>query len=120
MKKSIIAAIGVLTAIIVAAVPVTAFAKAIPEGKTQITVDMSEEKAETQNSVTSGVTGDKALEIALKDASYDKEDTLYAEVKKARDAGMEVYHVEFRVGFAEHFYEISVVDGEILDCIVND
>lgn len=70
--------------------------------------------------VTSGVTKKQALEIALKDAGYEMEDTLYTKVKKDQDDGMEVYDVEFRVGFVEYNYEIEVASGQIIDFDIDD
>ena len=70
--------------------------------------------------VASGVTKLQALDIALKDAGYEMEDTLYTKVKKDRDDGMEIYEVEFRVGFVEYDYEIDVATGQIIDFDIDD
>ena len=70
--------------------------------------------------VTSGITKTQALDIALKDAGYETDDTLYTKVKKDRDDGMEVYDVEFRVGFVIYQYEIDVASGQIIDFEIDD
>ncbi len=70
--------------------------------------------------VASGVTKSQALDIALKHAGYDKEDTLYTEVTKGHDDGMEIYEVEFRVGFVEYEYDIEVASGQIIDFDIDD
>ncbi len=66
------------------------------------------------------ITEDKALQIALDHAGYQKGDTLYTQVKKDFEDGQEVYEVEFRVGFVEYNYNISVTNGQIVDFEIDD
>ena len=115
MKKIIALAAAIVTSLVIALpiVPPTKAHAATPEAvKTVAPMKVA--------GVASGVTKSQALEIALKDAGYDMEDTLYTKVKKDRDDGMEVYEVEFRVGFVEYEYEIEVASGQIISIDIDD
>jgi uncharacterized membrane protein YkoI len=74
----------------------------------------------TTVAASAGITKDQAIDIALKDAGYTKKDTLYVNVKKDFDDGMEVYEIEFRVGFVEYNYDINVANGQIVDFEIDD
>ena len=77
-------------------------------------------KPAANDSAVKKISEDKALEIALDHAGYKKEDTLYTQVKKDFEDGQEVYEVEFRVGFVEYNYNISVTNGQIVDFEIDD
>lgn len=115
MKKIIALAAAIVTSLVIVLpiVPPTKALAATPEAvKTVAPMKVA--------GVASGVTKSQALEIALKDAGYEMEDTLYTKVKKDRDDGMEVYEVEFRVGFVEYEYEIEVASGQIISFDIDD
>ncbi len=77
-------------------------------------------KPAANDSAVKKISEDKALEIALDHAGYKKDDTLYTQVKKDFEDGQEVYEVEFRVGFVEYNYNISVTNGQIVDFEIDD
>ncbi len=115
MKKIIALAAAIVTSLVIVlpvVPPVEALAAAPATAKTVAPLKVT--------GVASGVTKSQALDIALKDAGYDMEDTLYTKVKKDRDDGMEVYEVEFRVGFVEYEYEIEVASGQIISSEIDD
>ena len=115
MKKIITLAASIIASVVIALPiipPMAALAAAPVTAKTVAPMKTA--------GVASGVTKKQALEIALKHAGYDMEDTLYTKVKKDLDDGMEVYEVEFRVGFVEYDYEIEVASGQIIDFDIDD
>ena len=117
MKKNIItvAATMMASAMIITSVsPVTAFAKNMGASETSIKTSIAAYKT------TQTVTKDQALEIALKHAGYDKKDVLYSSVKEDFDDKIDVYEVEFRVGFFEYNYDIAVEDGQIVEFEIED
>lgn len=118
MKKIITLAASIITSVVCVlqvAPPVTSLAASRETAKTAMTAAPMKESG-----VASGVTKLQALDIALKHAGYDMDDTLYTKVKKDHDDGMEVYEVEFRVGFVEYDYEIEVASGQILNFDIDD
>ena len=76
--------------------------------------------ATSLTSFAADISLEQAIDIALKDAGYTKKDTLYVNVKKDFDDGMEVYEIEFRVGFVEYNYDINVANGQIVDFEIDD
>ena len=118
MKKIIALAATIIAsvAIVLPIIPPMASLAAAPEKvKTAMTAAPMKDTG-----VASGVTKMQALDIALKHAGYEMDDTLYTKVKKDYDDGMEVYDVEFRVGFVEYNYNIEVASGQIIDFEIDD
>ncbi len=60
------------------------------------------------------ITREKAIEIALKDASLTREQLRELEAEKDYERGTLVYEVEFEHGRNEYSYEIRVSDGKVL------
>jgi hypothetical protein len=117
MKKIITLASAIIASVVIALPiipPMTALAASSVTDKTVKTVAPMKDTG-----VASGVTKMQALDIALKHAGYEMDDTLYTKVKKDYD-GMEVYEVEFRVGFVEYNYSIEVASGQIIDFEIDD
>ena len=69
---------------------------------------------------TNGITKDQALQIAFDHAGIKKSDALFTSVKKDFDDGMEIYEVEFHVGFNEYNYDIAASNGQIIDFDIDD
>ena len=69
---------------------------------------------------TNGITKDQALQIAFDHAGIKKSDALFTSVKKDFDDGMEIYEVEFHVGFNEYNYDIAASSGQIIDFDIDD
>ena len=118
MKKIIALAATIIASVVIALpiIPPTAALAASPEA-----FNVFKTVAPMKDTgVASGVTKLQALDIALKHSGYEMDDTLYTKVKKDYDDGMEVYEVEFRVGFVEYNYEIEVASGQIIDFEIDD
>ena len=118
MKKIITLASAIIASVVIALPiipPMTALAASSVTDKMVKTVAPMKDTG-----VASGVTKMQALDIALKHAGYEMDDTLYTKVKKDYDDGMEVYEVEFRVGFVEYEYEIEVASGQIISFDIDD
>lgn len=62
----------------------------------------------------SGITAEKAQEIALNHAGLSASEVQKLEVEKDTEHGVLIYDVEFEKGQTEYSYEISVEDGSIL------
>lgn len=71
--------------------------------------------AGTASAATSGISLDRAKEIALADAGVSASDVTYKKAKKDTDDGVAVYDIEFYTASAEYEYEIRVSDGVITD-----
>ncbi len=70
--------------------------------------------AAEQNPVTTELTKEQAIEIALKDAGLTREQVRELEAEKDYERGTLVYEVEFEYGRNEYSYEIRVSDGKVL------
>ncbi len=119
MKKNLITTATTIIAsamIFLSASPVTAFAT------NTVSASLPKSAATTTTTVTdpTSITKKQALQIALEHAGYNSKDILYSSVKKDLDDGVEVYEVEFRVGFCEYNYDIAVADGQILEYEIDD
>jgi uncharacterized membrane protein YkoI len=117
MMKNIIRATATIIAsamIILSASPVTAFAKNMDTKEASIKTSVAATKT------TQSITKDQALEIVLKHAGYDKKDILFSKVKEDFDDNIDVYEVEFRVGFCEYNYDIEIATGEIVEFEIDD
>jgi uncharacterized membrane protein YkoI len=67
------------------------------------------------SSNTSSITEDDALEIALADASYTKDDLRYSKVTKDYIDGRGIYEVLFIVGRYQYSYDIEIETGNIFN-----
>ena len=63
---------------------------------------------------SSGISEDKALEIALQKAGVQRSDISRLESKTDMEHGVPVYEIEFRSGGLEYEFEIDAASGEIL------
>ena len=61
------------------------------------------------------ISKEKALDIALKDAGFTKDDISYSVVEQDYEDGRHVYEVEFQKGQKEYTYDIGVKSGKIFD-----
>ena len=61
------------------------------------------------------ISKEKALDIALKDAGFTKDDISYSVVEQDYEDGRQVYEVEFQKGQKEYTYDIGVKSGKIFD-----
>ena len=61
------------------------------------------------------ITEDDALEIALADASYTKDDLRYSKVTKDYIDGRGIYEVLFIVGRYQYSYDIEIETGNIIN-----
>lgn len=61
------------------------------------------------------ISKEKALDIALKDAGFTKDDISYSVVEQDYEDGRQVYEVEFQKGQKEYTYDIGVKSGKIVD-----
>ena len=61
------------------------------------------------------ISTEKALDIALKDAGFTKDDISYSVVEQDYEDGRQVYEVEFQKGQKEYTYDIGVKSGKIFD-----
>lgn len=69
---------------------------------------------------STGITLDKAKEIALQKAGLNAADVKFTEAKKDFDDGREVYDIEFRNGRTEYCAEVLASDGTILSWEVDN
>ena len=60
------------------------------------------------------ITLEKATDIALKDAGFQKDEVSILKTKPDRDNGINKYDIEFLVDGIEYDYEIDAQTGEIL------
>ncbi|SFB71810.1 PepSY domain-containing protein [Butyrivibrio sp. YAB3001] len=112
IKKIIVPVMAIATVFVsIASVPFTAYA-ADKYYNQQIKMISTETGKNTE------ISSDKAIEIAMADAGYTKDDAIYAMSEK--DDEEKIYEVEFRIGFVEYEYEISAVNGRILKRVIND
>lgn len=61
------------------------------------------------------ISKEKALDIALKDAGFTKDDISYSVVEQDYEDGRQVYEVEFQKGQKEYTYDIGIKSGKIFD-----
>ena len=74
-----------------------------------------ESKNDTDPAAGKNITEDAALEIALKDASYTKDDLRYSKVTKNYVDGKGIYEVLFVVGRYQYNYDIEIQTGNIIN-----
>ena len=67
------------------------------------------------SSSVENITEDDALEIALADASYTKDDLRYSKVTKDYIDGRGIYEVLFIVGRYQYSYDIEIETGNIIN-----
>lgn len=70
--------------------------------------------AGADQTTTTPVTQEQALERAYTHFKVSQEDVTNLEVRQERDDGQEVYDIEFHVGNKEYSCDVSVQTGEIL------
>ena len=83
---------------------------------------VSNNDSNTNNSVNSGVDGknsnritiEQAKEIALKHAGLTKDQVSFIETENDIDNGRQKYDIEFYCNGKEYDYEISAINGEII------
>lgn len=68
----------------------------------------------TEKPTVTEITREKAIEIALSEASLTREQVRELEAEKDYENGVLVYEVEFEHGRTEYSYEIRVSDGKVL------
>ena len=117
MKKIITLAATIIASVVIALPIIPPMVSLAAPATTKVAKAVAPMKT---TGVASGVTKLQALDIALKDAGFEMEDTLYTQVKKDYEDGMEVYEVEFRVGFVEYNYDIEVASGQIIEKEIDD
>ncbi len=70
--------------------------------------------------ITLPIDKDTALEIALEDSGYTREEAEDVEIEKGHEDGKEVYEVEFYVGVSKYEYDIEISTGEIIEYNIDD
>lgn len=76
-------------------------------------VEKQEPKSKESNSKS--ISLDQAKEIVLQDAGFKAEEVSFIKETKDFDDGLETYELDFIAGQDKYDYEVSVVDGRILD-----
>ncbi len=75
--------------------------------------------AQTQNA-GAGITGQQALQIALKHAKVAENTISRKQIKRDRENGRNVFEVEFHVGRTEYNYDIDAATGAIVEFDVDN
>lgn len=86
-----------------------------PQDSSNVSQDSSSAPQDSSASQTSGeIHQDKALSIAMENASVPEDDAYNIKVERDGDSSIPIYDIEFETDYGDYDFEIAIDDGRIV------
>lgn len=86
-----------------------------PESAVSVAPEQQEVPSDSSASQTSGeIDQDKALSIAMENASVPEDDAYNIKVERDGDSSIPIYDIEFETDYGDYDFEVAIDDGRIV------
>ena len=86
-----------------------------PESAVSVAPEQQEVPSDSSSSQTSGeIDQDKALSIAMENASVPEDDAYNIKVERDGDNSIPIYDIEFETDYGDYDFEVAIDDGRIV------